>query len=367
MLTIALKDSCNPYDLAQNMLRAPKSADGTLEDIKVDIESGKVTFTEGDPSNSILNVIMLRPIKSVSNAKPLRARSSPIFSDSLSKISTTGTKIATDVYSTISTKNQGKTLDAHKVEDIQSETFTTRPKRMSLWMVDFGAPVGGEFGHPHPAILYEETSQGLWNVIPCSSKSRGKEALELSFQDPKVLKNKSPKFYAQPTTYVLFKERQSVSEKRFLHHLGDIAEGCYDLIERCYETGTYEENVPFTLEDLRLNEKQLKLLCGKENEAVEIGNADCTYEEKVRRLLNLLGFYPDVDEGATYLFEAIKRTKVLSFIDSDRLFVDLSKGKLIKPEVLRGKTTLPLKKKYKELYPCFEAFLRLINKIAFYH
>lgn len=366
MLTIALKDSCNPYDLAQNMLRAPKSADETLN-IKVDIESGKVTFTEGDPSNSILNVVLLRPIKSVSNAKPLRTGSSPVFSKSISEISTTGAKIATDVYPNICPKNPDETLGVPKVEATQSEAFTQRPKRMSLWMIDFGAPVGGEFGYPHPAILYEESSPGLWNVIPCSSKSRGKEALELSFQDPRVLKNRCPKFHAQPTTYVLFKERQSVSEKRFLYYLGDIAEECYDVIERCYETGTYEENVPFTLEDLRLNEKQLKLLCGKEKEAVEIGNADCTYEEKVRRLLNLLGFYPDVDEGATYLFEAIKRAKVLSFIDSDRLFVDLSKGKLIKPEVLRGKTTLPLKKKYKELYPCFEAFLRLINKIAFYH
>lgn len=83
--------------------------------------------------------------------------------------------------------------------------------------------------------------------------------------------------------------------------------------------------------------------------------------------MNLLGFYPDADEASTYLFEAIKKTRFLTNIDSKQLFVDISRGKLMKPDTVQGMVTVLLKKKYKELYPCFEAFLRLINLIAYYH
>ena len=69
------------------------------------------------------------------------------------------------------------------------------------------------------------------------------------------------------------------------------------------------------------------LLCGKEKEAVEIGNSEFTYEEKVKKLMNLLGFYPDVDEASTYLFEAIKRTRFSTNIDSKQLFVDIGRKK----------------------------------------
>lgn len=374
MLTVSVNEHFDPYELARNMIKMPETGDGTLGDIKVDIESGRVTFSDGNPSNSILNLIGMRQIKSVSNTKPSDIKISTVGPDKLVGVPTAVKKVTSEIYpktDTKSLKNSDRRFVSSRHEMAESRPYYKdfpKPKKMSLWMVDFGVPVGGEFGYPHPAILCEETSKGLWNVIPCSTKYRdGKEVLELSFLDPKVLKNKSPKFYAHQTTNVLFKERQSVSEKRFIQYLGDISEEYYAVIERCYVRGNSEESVNFTLEELKLGPKQLNLLCGKEKEAVEIGNSELTYEEKVKKLMNLLGFYPDADEASTYLFEAIRRTKFSTNIDSKQLFVDISRGKLMKPDAVQGKVAVLLKKKYKELYPCFEAFLRLINLIAYYH
>ena len=374
MLTVSVNEHFDPYELARHMIKMPETGDGTLRDIKVDIESGRVTFSDGNPSNSILNLIGIRQIKSVSNTKPSDIKISAVGPDKLVGVPTAVKKTTTEIYpkaDTKSLKSPDRRFVTSRNEIVDNRHFYKdwqKPKRMSLWMVDFGVPVGGEFGYPHPAILCEETSKGLWNVIPCSTKYRdGKEVLELSFLDPKVLKNKSPKFYAHQTTNVLFKERQSVSEKRFIQYLGDISEEYYAVIERCCARGSTEVNVNFTLEDLKLGPKQLNLLCGKEKEAVEIGNSELTYEEKVKKLMNLLGFYPDADEASTYLFEAIKKTRFLTNIDSKQLFVDISRGKLMKPDTVQGMVTVLLKKKYKELYPCFEAFLRLINLIAYYH
>ena len=374
MLTVSVNENFDPYELARNMIKMPETGDGTLGDIKVDIESGRVTFSDGNPSNSILNLIGIRQIKSVSNTKPSDIKISAVGPDKLVGVPTATGQVTPELHPRTDVKvlkNPDRRFVSSRNDRVDNKFFYKdfpKPQKMSLWMVDFGVPVGGEFGYPHPAILCEETSKGLWNVIPCSTKYRdGKEVLELSFLDPKVLKNKSPKFYAHQTTNVLFKERQSVSEKRFIQYLGDISEEYYAIIERCCERGNSDENVNFTLEDLKLGPKQLNLLCGKEKEAVEIGNSEFTYEEKVKKLMNLLGFYPDVDEASTYLFEAIKRTRFSTNIDSKQLFVDISRGKLMKPDAVQGKVTVLLRKKYKELYPCFEAFLRLINMIAYYH
>ena len=132
------------------------------------------------------------------------AKGTLLTSSSTSTNKTTAVKkTTTEIYpkaDTKSLKSPDRRFVTSRNEIVDNRHFYKdwqKPKRMSLWMVDFGVPVGGEFGYPHPAILCEETSKGLWNVIPCSTKYRdGKEVLELSFLDPKVLKNKSPKFYA---------------------------------------------------------------------------------------------------------------------------------------------------------------------------
>lgn len=374
MLTIALKENFDPYEMARNVFKTPKTGERTLEcQLTTEIERGKVTFSEGDPPNGILNVVMNRPIRSVSNAKTTSKASS--YVEKAVGISPTDVSFVPEVLPKAGIKKVGdaeKEFVAPKVENMETNTFpkrfTTKPRRMSLWMIDFGVPVGGEFGYPHPAILYEETSRGLWNVIPCSTKYReGKESIVLSFNDTRVLKNKSPEFYAQQFTHAYYKELQSVSEKRFNQYLGDISDEYAAIIEKCYQKGNTDVDVPFTLETLSLSEKQIKLLCGKEKEAIEIGNSEFSYEDKVKKILNLLGFYPDAEEDATYLFEAIKMSRVLSNIDSKQLFRDISKGKLVRDDIIQSKVTLLLKKKYKDLYPCFEAFLRLINMIAYYH
>ena len=52
MLTVSVNEHFDPYELARHMIKMPETGDGTLRDIKVDIESGRVTFSDGNPSNS---------------------------------------------------------------------------------------------------------------------------------------------------------------------------------------------------------------------------------------------------------------------------------------------------------------------------
>lgn len=385
MLTVSVNDF-DPYEMARNILKLPdnekKEGLTRIKDIKVDIESGRVTFYKGELSNGILNFIGIRPVTAVTNASPKEVRIPEATSENLIGIPTANGKITTDVFSTVKLDSESKTksdksVGVSKVTSFRENDFgrkpdnktsSVKPAKMSLWMVDFGTPVGGEFGYEHPAILCEETSKGLWNVLPCTTKLWDeKEVLELCFADRNVLKNKNPKFFAKPISNVLIKEQQSVSEQRFLEYLGDIGEDYHELIERCYKRGKLGADISFKLEDLNFSEKQIKLLDGNEEEMVKIGNDfSITYDEKIKKILNLLGFFPDADEGATYLVEALTRTKVSRDVNGKKLFTDISRRKIVSAEYIQNKVTLLLKKKYKDLYPCFELFLRTINRIAYY-
>lgn len=385
MLTVSVNEF-DPYEMARNILKIPenekKEGLTRIKNIKVDIESGRVTFYKGELSNGILNFIGIRPVTLVTNNSPGEVKIHKTTSENLIGIPTANGKMTTDVFSTINLNSETKNISRNSdkifnetfirendyVRRHAAKTFSVKPAKMSLWMVDFGTPVGGEFGYEHPAILCEETSPGLWNVLPCSTKLWDeKEVLELCFTDRNVLKNKNPKFIAKPISNVLIKEQQSVSEQRFLEYLGDIGEDYHELIERCYKRGKFGADIPFNLDDLNFSEKQIKLLDGKEVDAIKIGNdSSITYSEKIKKILNLLGFFPDVEEGATYLAEALARTKVSNNVNGKKIFDDISKRKIVSAEYVQGKITCLLKKKYKDLYPCFELFLKTINKIAYY-
>lgn len=383
MLTVSLSEF-DPYEMAKNILQLPESDQiydlSKIKNVKVDIESGRVTFCMDDISNGILNFVGTRPITSVTNLSNGEVIPKQVLNNNLVGVTTASDKIVKETYSPVFSSTPKKSYQTSGVQTANrsnlsnkdktgdSKSFSKKPAKMSLWMVDFGRPVGCEFGYEHPAILCEETSPGLWNVLPCTTKLWDeKEVLELCFADQNVLKNKNPNFVAKPISNVLIKEQKSVSSKRFIEYLGDIGEDYHEVIERCYKRGMLNKDISFVLEDLEFSPKQLMLLDGKELEIVEIGNDNSiTYYEKVKKILNLLGFYPDADEAASYLMEALAQTKLSTNINSKKLFAEISKRKLISAGAIQGMVTALLKKKYKDLYPCFELFLRTINKIAYY-
>lgn len=363
-MTINFADSRNSYDMVAHILNIPKANEAKIPEkglrkLELEVGSDTVTYNGGELTNELLNLFGTRPILSASNYDEKKTKKTilPMEDEVPSKI-LTGVRLP----------NIEKSKNENKLKE--RSNFKIEAEKMDVYMVDFDPPRGAEFGHPHPAIVYDSPAEGLFNVIPCSTKYReGKEVLELPLYDPRVLKD-ADRYFAQKSkgqmSYVIFREKQPVSVSRFIRYLGRIDETYFEQIERCYERSTTNSDVSFTLQDLKLNEKQLQMLGDKADEIIEIGNSSMEYAEKVQQILIKLGFYPDVDEVAAYLAEAIRKTKVINNFDMKQLSHEIAKGKLVSSDVVRQKMAALMKKRYKEVYPCLELFIKMVNKIAYY-
>ena len=55
-------------------------------------------------------------------------------------------------------------------------------RKGQVWYVDFGKPVGGEFGYIHPAIVLGKASvNNCIIVLPCTSKEQSGKIFEINF------------------------------------------------------------------------------------------------------------------------------------------------------------------------------------------
>ena len=362
MIAITFADERNSYDFVAHILNIPKANESKvpekgLRSLSAEVGSGNITFASGELTNEFLNLVGTRQILSVDNYTDRKNFEEEKYDVSQKHRVLTGVRLPS--------------VNKNKDEFREKSNLKIVPKKMEVYMVDFGTPLGAEFGHPHPAIVYDSPADGLYNVIPCSTKYRdGKEVLELALSDPRVLKDADKYFsqkYRGQISYALFREKQPVSISRFTRFLGRIDETYFEQIERCYERSKLQNvDEPFTIEDLNLTEKQLQMLENKKEEIIEIGNSSATYEEKVQKILIKFGFYPEVNEDDSYIAEAIRKSKVINDIEMKQLTRDIARGKIISADVISQKLNGAIKKRFKELYPCTEAFIKLVNKIAYY-
>lgn len=360
MIEILFGDERSSYDILANILSIPeanhsKQDQKSLRKFNAEIGKENIRFVGGELTNEFLNLVGTRQILSVNNYDEKKSE--------LKKTKKTESgerKILT-----------GVRLPKIKQEESTKATTKRKPRKMDVWMVDFGEPVGAEFGHPHPAIIMDSPGEGLFNVIPCSKKYReGKDVLELALYDSRVLLDADKHFVQNARgriSYVLFKEKRAVSTARFSYFLGVLDEEYFDQIEKC--DWKYENKVldrPFTLDDLNFSEKQIKMFGNKLEDLIQIGNSEIPYEEKVNKMLIELGFYPQVDEAASFLAEAIRKTKIVKLIDMKQVSRDISRGKIKSADVIQQQLNGAVKKRFKDLYPCTEIFIKSINKMAYY-
>lgn len=361
MIEIVFGDERCSYDTLANILSIPeanhsKHPQTALRKFNAEIANEAIKFVGGELTNEFLNLVGTRRILSVNN-----------YDEKKSKKTSSQKASKSDENKVLT----GVRLPKTKPVDNQKSIMKRQPQRMDVWMVDFGEPVGAEFGHPHPAIIMDSPGEGLFNVIPCSKKYReGKDVLELALYDSMVLKEADRHFVQTSRgkiSYVIFKEKRAVSTARFTHFLGKLDESYFEQIESCdrrYEDKTIDK--PFTLEDLHFSEKQLKMFGSKLEKLIEIGNSDFAYEVKVNKMLIELGFYPEVDESASILAEAIRKTKVIKSIDMKQLVRDISRGKIKSVDVIQQQLNGAVKKRFRDLYPCTEMLIKGINRMAYY-
>ena len=358
MIETTFADQRNPYDEAIKFLRIPevnesKHPEKGLRNLKVEVESNRTVYHKGERSKEFLNLLATRQILSVTNFLEEQAETTPVENKLL-----TGVKLPTHSAKVKATpKEKAPIKESYNLGDVV--------------MADFGRPRGAEFGHPHPAIVYDSPAEGLYNVIPCSTKYReGKEVLEIALSDPRVLKDADEIFMNKSKnqkSYALFREKQPISVSRFIRYLGRIDESYIEQIERCYVRTTDEDpDRPFTVADLKLTEKQLRMIEKDSEQILEIGNSEDSYESKVRKILIRLGIYPEVTKEASYLEEAIINAKVIKNFEIRQLAKDVAKGKPISSDVMHQKINDAVRKRFKQLGPCTEEFINLVNKVAYY-
>ena len=360
MIATTFADQRNPYDEVIKFLRIPESNESKvpekgLRKLKVEVESNRTVYHKGERSKEFLNLLATRQILSVTNF--VEEQSETTNEPEEPKI-LTGVKLPTHSAKVKATlKEKAPIREIYNLGDVV--------------MADFGRPRGAEFGHPHPAIVYDSPAEGLYNVIPCSTKYReGKEVLEIALSDPRVLKDADEVFMNKSRnqmSYALFREKQPISVSRFIRYLGRIDESYIEQIERCYvRTSTEDTDRPFTVADLKLTEKQLRIIEKDSEQILEIGNSEDSYESKVRKILIKLGIYPEVSKEASYLEEAIINAKVINNFEIRQLARDVAKGKPISSDVVHQKINDAVRKRFKQLGPCTEELINLVNKVAYY-
>lgn len=246
-----------------------------------------------------------------------------------------------------------------------------RPIRKGqVWLVDFGQPVGNEFGYPHPAIVLGKSSTNdCMMVIPCSSKEKSGKTFKfnvteetLKFADPDFLERSTGK-----TTTVLIDQRIPVDRVRFLKYFGDLEKNLFEKILR--ESGLSDDEIKrnISMTTLDLTEKQRKIMemVNRNSDILAVANNTAfTYQQRVRALLSIFDFKLQIEENIEYLEGLIKNTRYKTDIDIKIEIGVLAKNTIENAQTINNKLVDLVRKHFRPLWPCLVDFVLLINKLA---
>ena len=247
-----------------------------------------------------------------------------------------------------------------------------RIRKAQVWEVDFGQPVGSELGYPHPAVVLKKSSTNNCKlVLPCSSKKKNGRVYELNFTKD-TLKSADPEFLEKSenkTTYILFDQQATVDSVRFTKYLGTLDENVFQDILK--ELGQTDDEIKrrVTFEEISLTEKQRKILeiTNRNSDILGVANNESfTYEQRVRGILSVFGFKPDMGGDIEYLVSLIKntRTKNSSYIDLKAETEILTHGTILNAQTITGKMVELTKRRFRDVHPCLLEFVSLVNKLA---
>ncbi len=238
---------------------------------------------------------------------------------------------------------------------------------------DFGEQVGCEFGGKHPAIVIGDAGNGQIWVVPATTKYwPGKDVLIASFASQGVMKQVDNQNFINYVklnnirSFFLVCEPKLIDpNKRFIERYGKLSDEWLEKVKAGQEA--IPKCLPFTMEDLHLSGKAKMLVAGKEEQLMEIGNSELPYKEKVRKLLNVFGIYPDLDDGGQYVYKAIISSKFERKLDMDEISIRIARNTIDSPKKAMEKLCNTLRKRFKSLFPCVDIFIRLINQMAYFH
>lgn len=247
---------------------------------------------------------------------------------------------------------------------------TVSIKKGQIWLVDFGQPVGNEFGYPHPAIVLGKSSTNdCMVVIPCSSKEKSGKIYKFNFTE-ETLKFADTDFLekaSEKTTTVLIDQRIAVDRVRFLKYYGTLEKNLFENILR--ESGLSEGEIKRTIAmtTLDLTEKQRKIMefIGRDSDIFGAANNTAfTYEQRVRALLSIFGYKVQLGGDIDFLEELIKNTRYKKEFDMKEETEFLARRKILNSQTINCKLVELTKKRFKNLHPCLIDFVLLVNKLA---
>ncbi len=359
MLRVRFKLKKNPYDTLGDILRC---IDDKSECV-MEIDSDGVRFVSGELQENVFKEIGLTNISSISNYE-------------------------------INKRNIGI-----KLNDIG-------PKK--VYMVDFGKLYKNEFGGLHPAIVWFSAGDDLWNVIPVTSKRwLGKEATELQFSDPKILKNGNELFVKKAegvTSFVLFNERRAISKCRFRFYLGELSDEAFDEIIRkanqyvygndnassvsaptdnkddakekgnsnnvVLESDANLSNSEAKFDFLELTKEQKSLVNVKNSaKLLSICNSSKSIENKVIDLLKVYKIDSEANSTAKYILKIVVETNGIEDNSLKSVVQKVTYGKGISLNKLMEKVNRLIHNRLVGLgiyYVSVESFIYFIAKIAYY-
>lgn len=339
MLTVTLESPINPIEEAKKWLGAPG--------ISLKMKENTIQI-EGNLEKDFIQNISALNIAKITNERPTIKKDN------------------------FEIKENGRVT--HIKANFQvDETATThqRIKKAELWEVDFGQPVGNEFGYKHPAIVIEQSdTNGCFRVLPCSTKAKSGKTYQLRFNN-EVLKVSTPEFLEEARnkiSNVLFDLEIPVDRMRFMRYLGTLDESVYN--EILDMRGRADERIKreITLESLNLTEKQVEILkiTDRTTEILRIANNESySYEQRVKGILNVFGFYVQLGGDVDYLVKLVKNTRYKTpYINIHQEVELLTRNTLEHPKTINNKLTELVNKKFRALHPCLLEFVTLVNKMA---
>lgn len=342
MLNVTLAQKIDPFCEAQKWIAFPG--------ISMQIGSSSVQI-EGNLKEEHISDITRWDIKRLTNVKPPQNQ-----------------KACNNVIE----ENGRSTKIRANFKDDDTHEFR-RIRKGQVWEVDFGQPVGREFGYPHPAIVLGKSStNNCMVVLPCSSKEKIGRIYTFNVTE-ETLKSADPKFMessADKSTYVLFDQQTPVDRVRFTKYLGTLDENLFQNILKALGRKEEEIKRKIVLENLSLTEKQNKILAitNRNSDLSAVANNEFfTYEQRVRGILSVFGFTAQSNPDVEYLFNFVRnvKNKNSSYIDL-RVEMDiLSRGTLLKSSTINCKLVELVKTRFGvDVHPCLLEFVSLVNKLA---
>ncbi len=251
-------------------------------------------------------------------------------------------------------------------------------KQWEVWLVDFAEPYGQEFGYLHYAVLGTTDAKGLVRVYPCTSQFHlGNTVYALNFnQETLYGEDYYLERFKDRITYVLCHMVDHVDVTKLVRKVGTLQPSVIAEIEKCIQADTDNQLasskkvtkvVSSALYSIsRLQEKILNAPDRLANINAISKNSEMPYETKITSLMNIFGFY-DVEDGK-YLFSFVKAAKEMSFVRVEEVMKEVSKGKLLKSEVIQQKIVELVYKRFKieedDKVNLLCEFVQLINKLA---